>query len=345
MKIELPPDLPRPNFIDYMRMVARVEQEPDGTKKKEIVEHFVEIVRDPAYELCNGVRARAISLKPKRIVLPQLATQDDRVRESWAQDEDGGKETWGQLYAELALIHEQEWTEACRAFEQEPWDFCNAYHYLDHHPAFWSFYGDGRLSPEIRLHHKHLHRDWGINRAVSISVVKVDPVTGQIEDDETRNTLTEVWLEAGKIGWPREFTPEHTQDGHWHDPDLDTGGETFEEAIINLAVRVHTRYGNDRRVCDEVDDSGWDIPKRTNHTPEELAKIAQFYQTHDAVTGARLTAPEFNVGSFRHLLDLMQAHSDEQYRLVDIKDLRELLDAVLDDALLACDIIQNGADR
>lgn len=72
---------------------------------------------------------------------------------------------------------------------------------------------------------------------LDIAVVKVDPATKRIEDDFSRNTETAVWLECGKHAGPRE---QH----NYHDPRLDCGGATFEEAIIKLAQAVRKYYGN-----------------------------------------------------------------------------------------------------
>lgn len=71
-------------------------------------------------------------------------------------------------------------------------------------------------------------------------VVKVNPETNEIDDDCSKNTKVQVWLEHGP--WERQLNgfPEHT-----HDWDLDCGGDTFEEAIINLANLVKKYYNDD----------------------------------------------------------------------------------------------------
>lgn len=65
-------------------------------------------------------------------------------------------------------------------------------------------------------------------------VTKVNPITDEIDDDETKNTKTEVWLEC---------FPDN-ENGIFHDTDLDCGGDTFEEAIIKLASLVKEKYGD-----------------------------------------------------------------------------------------------------
>jgi len=68
-----------------------------------------------------------------------------------------------------------------------------------------------------------------------IMVVKVNPLTNEVDDDQTKNTKTQVWLEVGP--WSEQY--------HTHDWDLDCGGDTFEEAIIKLADLVKQYYGDD----------------------------------------------------------------------------------------------------
>ena len=66
-------------------------------------------------------------------------------------------------------------------------------------------------------------------------IVKINPDIGMVDDDESKNTKVEVWLEAGPYG-------EHC---NIHDWDLDCGGDTFEEAIIKLADLVKQYYDDD----------------------------------------------------------------------------------------------------
>lgn len=67
-------------------------------------------------------------------------------------------------------------------------------------------------------------------KCLDIDVVKVNPDTLEIDENEKLNTKVQVWLEFGGI----------TKDEHLglipqHDIDLDCGADTFEEAIIELA--------------------------------------------------------------------------------------------------------------
>ena len=91
-------------------------------------------------------------------------------------------------------------------------DFYEAWTFLNEHFIFNGFFSD----------------------CLDIDVVKVNPKTGDWEeDDETLNTQTEVWLECGP--WDKDVKT--------HNEDLDCGGKTFEEAIINLAYLVKEQYG------------------------------------------------------------------------------------------------------
>ena len=74
------------------------------------------------------------------------------------------------------------------------------------------------------------------------AVVKVNPETNAIDDDDTKNTKVQVWLEHG--AYDEEYT-------HYHDFDLDCGGDTFEEAIIALAGLVKKHYTDDgKKICE-----------------------------------------------------------------------------------------------
>lgn len=74
---------------------------------------------------------------------------------------------------------------------------------------------------------------------LDISVVKVNPKTGKIDDDSILNTETEVWLECG--GYDEE------SDLLCHDVRLDVGAPTFEEAIVKLANKTLKYYGDYRK--------------------------------------------------------------------------------------------------
>ena len=83
------------------------------------------------------------------------------------------------------------------------------------------------------------------NECVYIDVVKVNPETMEISDNDDENTKIQVWLECGP------YLPEDDEyyEGAEHDIDLDCGADTYEEAIVILAKLVWAKYD-----VDDVDD-------------------------------------------------------------------------------------------
>lgn len=59
---------------------------------------------------------------------------------------------------------------------------------------------------------------------VDFSIAKINPSLGFIDDDKTKNTLVQYWLEAGLSGE--------------HEIALDCGAETIEEALIIMAEKL-----------------------------------------------------------------------------------------------------------
>jgi len=74
-----------------------------------------------------------------------------------------------------------------------------------------------------------------LNQLISIMVVRVDPKTNEVSDDESKNTKPRVWLETDV--WDSD------NNMYAHDIDLDVEATTFEEAIIKLAIKVKKKYG------------------------------------------------------------------------------------------------------
>ena len=107
-------------------------------------------------------------------------------------------------------------------------DFYTAWSYLDNHIIFS---GRHTTYPDSRF-----------QQCLDIEVVKVNPETDFIDDDKTLNTKVQIWLETGPyLG--RYFA---------HDIDLDCGGNTFEETIIELASLVKQKYGDDPEVSMKI---------------------------------------------------------------------------------------------
>lgn len=104
-------------------------------------------------------------------------------------------------------------------------DFFEAYTFLSEHKMV-----SENIEPESSLG-LTLSR---FRDCLDIEVVKVNPKNDTAELDESLNTKTAVWLEFG--AW------DNTEKIPFHDYDLDCGGNTFEEAIIELANLVDKLY-------------------------------------------------------------------------------------------------------
>lgn len=156
--------------------------------------------------------------------------------------------TKGLTEGKLNEIHERDWIRARHRYEQDPTDFYNAYQYLYNHPANrrWTS-GTKNWGP---THYSNFTSN------LAVMVVKVDPKTNRIEDNTARNTKTQVWVEWGPWYEPREhgesdrfLTETPGYDGlPSHDPRVDTGGDTYEDAIVNLANNVYHLYGSRERI-------------------------------------------------------------------------------------------------
>lgn len=105
--------------------------------------------------------------------------------------------------------------------------------------AFW-FLTDhpkaviGKVDPDL----KHVDDAAFIDNIVLI-YVKINPETNSITDTDA-DTQVQVWLESGPQEWNdalQDYIPTH-------DPDLDCGGDTFDDALIALANKVKEHYGD-----------------------------------------------------------------------------------------------------
>ena len=112
----------------------------------------------------------------------------------------------------------------------DPNEFYEAWWWLQNHPKFYH--------PEFNTP--------GFFETLDISVQKVDPETRRIEDDKSRNTRVEIWLEAGPYHVIQGDEVDLYGDGvaHSHDYDLDCGGATYEEAILKMAKLVKKHHGD-----------------------------------------------------------------------------------------------------
>lgn len=113
-------------------------------------------------------------------------------------------------------------------------DFYEAYRYLEDHKYF---------------RHEDFYKKHGFELTMfstntRVFVVKVDPDTYCIEEDESRNTKTVIWLETGRTINEDIGDGDGVQEMTEHDWRLDCGGDTYEEAIIKLANLIDETYPN-----------------------------------------------------------------------------------------------------
>ncbi len=91
-------------------------------------------------------------------------------------------------------------------------------------------------------------RPRALDTNLAIYYTKVDS-TGTVNEDRSKNINVECWLEFGGLEWgyhaewePKDGEREHTL--KCHDPRLDCGAPTFDEALVKLANLVLKHYGN-----------------------------------------------------------------------------------------------------
>lgn len=63
---------------------------------------------------------------------------------------------------------------------------------------------------------------------IDVDMAMVNPLTGLVDPDMLKNTKLEYWIEAGQM----------SEDGQEHDIRLDCGGDSIEEALIEMARRI-----------------------------------------------------------------------------------------------------------
>jgi hypothetical protein len=112
-----------------------------------------------------------------------------------------------------------------------------------------------RDHPKYNLPHGDCENFWqALPMALDIEFVHVDPTTLTIEDDESRNTKVECWLEMGTIYFPEIYGSDEDGDMKFdteprasHDIYLDTGGDDFESAFKALCLKVLDQDGDYER--------------------------------------------------------------------------------------------------
>lgn len=83
--------------------------------------------------------------------------------------------------------------------------------------------------------------EFGWERCISITPMFVNPDTRKVDNDDAKNIHLEIWIEAGPPMPPDENFDFVMSS---HDYNLDCGGDTIDDALINLAALVKEHYGD-----------------------------------------------------------------------------------------------------
>lgn len=119
--------------------------------------------------------------------------------------------------------------------------FYEAYWWLLEHPTF-------------KYKGPHITYRSAFPECCNIQTQKVDPKTRTVDkEDKTRNTHVEIWIKVRTYSTQEESgIPDDQMQPGWdwtgvpcHDYKLDCSGDTFEEAIIELARKVKARDDGD----------------------------------------------------------------------------------------------------
>lgn len=92
------------------------------------------------------------------------------------------------------------------------------------------------------INHPKLHKGVIGQASIELSPQMVNPVTNEVDSNKALNTKQEWWVEVSEGN--EYYDPEDKYSCRTaHDWDLDTGGDTAEEAIANLYELVLSRHG------------------------------------------------------------------------------------------------------
>jgi hypothetical protein len=228
-------------------------------------------------------RMKKKTLDAKPIDLPDIPTKmskKDKKRHRKLNKQIGFKGLGAsRMYRRIQEDREDAWIKTVRIFEATPDSFYNAWQYLNRHPAFWLFvHHPGAPAPEV--HEMNLETEFGMPDGIQVSVVRVDPATNEISDDPALNTRVRIWYELSTTSWPTDGNFPH----RYHTWRVDGGAATYEKAIVKGAKKVHTLYGNDRRILD-----GENTPQPASL--QEAQEVVLSTEEQEMLTGiARATA-------------------------------------------------------
>lgn len=154
----------------------------------------------------------------------------------------------------------------CQSLGMEIENAYEAFWFLHDHPQFWRLTRNEISSVEAHSWSKIKHPDWtliqdeggnywqevqlkvhAINENLDIFYTMVDDAK-KVNDDPSKNIYPECWLEFGQVSWGYDADfqikdKERCHLMHYHDYELDAGGPTFDEALIELANNALKKYG------------------------------------------------------------------------------------------------------
>ena len=115
--------------------------------------------------------------------------------------------------------------------------------FISAYDAFWFLHDHSEFyNPRMMADYPKCPDMWsGFNKCFDWQYQKVNPTTNSISDKLHENTKVQIWIECGaysKVGG--SYYPSH-------DTKLDCGGDTFDEALINLANLVLKHYGEGKK--------------------------------------------------------------------------------------------------
>jgi hypothetical protein len=105
-------------------------------------------------------------------------------------------------------------------------------------PRYTSFLEESKNNKEIHL--EHLDDDGFLKLETEFQLPNLRVPYKMYFGYEWEEDHVEIWLESGAM----RYFEQSGRWERWHDDNLDSGGRTYEDAIINLASKVKNFYGD-----------------------------------------------------------------------------------------------------
>jgi len=138
-------------------------------------------------------------------------------------------------------------------------DFVSAWVWLVEHPAMQ--YRGRFCKPNASI--PDLHTAFPANLDIDLAIV--NHLTNAIDDDKLKNTKPRIWIEVTTFTDKDHSNPDWYVEGQGasrHDYWLDCAGDTFENAIVELANNVWVHYGKYGRPVPGKWDSYFGEPRK-----------------------------------------------------------------------------------